>query len=341
MPKYLLNVLSLFTILIIAASNPTPAFSGGCDHGDHAQHTQEKATPLVSSDWVYNKIQSGETNDNILLIDIRNSIGDGSYEAYLEGHVPTSIHSDYMKDGWRVKVDNTVGLVPTESQFQDLARSLGVNSDTHVVIIPAGVSSTDFGSAARSYWTFKAFGHENVSILDGGYNAWKNAYPNQTETGAFNTLVEGNFTAKFNPELYVSTNDVAKIVDTKSDVILLDGRPENQFYAKAKHGKARAAGRLPGSVLLFQENAYDIANNVLKSEDELSEIYSDYLEADVVSYCNTGHWAANNWFVLSEVLGNKNVKLYDGSMVEWTEDASRPLDTSGPSNFDKLKGLIG
>ena len=341
MPKYLLNVLSLFTILIIAALNPSPAFSGGCDHGDHGEHTQVNATPLVSSDWVYDKIQSGETKDKVLLIDIRNSIGDGSYETYLEGHIPTSIHSDYMKDGWRVKVDNTVGLVPTESQFQDLARSLGVNSDTHVVIIPAGVSSTDFGSAARSYWTFKAFGHENVSILDGGHSAWENAYPNQIETGAFDALVEGNFTAKFNPEIYISTDDVAKIVNSKSDVILLDGRPENQFYAEAKHGKARAAGRLPGSVLLFQENAYDIANNVLKSEGELSEIFSDYLNEDVVSYCNTGHWAANNWFVLSEVLGNKNVKLYDGSMVEWTEDSSRPLDTSGPTNFDKLKGLIG
>ena len=187
MPKYLLNVLSLFTILIITASIPTPASSGGCDHDEH---TQVNATPLVSSDWVYNKIQSGETNDNILLIDIRNSIGDGSYETYLEGHIPTSIHSDYMKDGWRVKVDNTVGLVPTESQFQELARSLGVNSDTHVVIIPAGVSSTDFGSAARSYWTFKVFGHENVSILDGGYSAWENAYPNQITTGAYDTIVE-------------------------------------------------------------------------------------------------------------------------------------------------------
>ncbi len=167
------------------------------------------------------------------------------------------------------------------------------------------------------------------------------ANPNQIATGAYDTIATGNFTAKFNPELYISTGDVAKIVDSKSDVILLDGRPENQFYAEAKHGKARAAGRLPGSVLLFQENAYNVANNTLKIESELKEIFSDYINEDVVSYCNTGHWAANNWFVLSEILGNKNVKLYDGSMVEWTEDPSRPLETSGPSNLDKLKGMIG
>ena len=47
---------------------------------------------------------------------------------------------------------------------------------------------------------------------------------------------------------------------------------------------------------------------------------------DVYSYCNTGHWAAVNWFVLSEVAGKDNVKLYDGSMVAWTKDPARPLE---------------
>ncbi|MEC7558641.1 MAG: sulfurtransferase, partial [Pseudomonadota bacterium] len=60
--------------------------------------------------------------------------------------------------------------------------------------------------------------------------------------------------------------------------------------------------------------------------------------------CNTGHWAATNWFVLSEVLGRDDVKLYDGSMVEWTADGSNPL-VAGESNMDKvknfLKGVLG
>jgi len=299
------------------------------------------ASPLVDVEWLKGKIESGETSSNILLIDIRNSIGGGSYETYLEGHIPTSIHSDYGKDGWRVNVDNTVGLVPTEEQFQVLARSLGVNSDTHVVIVPAGVSSSDFGSAARSYWTFKVFGHDNVSVLNGGLNAWKNAYPNEIETGEFVQRSAGNFTAKFVPELYISTDDVAKVVGNRGNTILLDGRTEEQYYAEAQHPKARIAGRLPESELLFQENAYNVAQNILKSDSELKEVFADYLDAEVISYCNTGHWAANNWFVLSEVLGNKNVRLYDGSMVEWTEDPIRPVETSGRSNLDKLKGIIG
>jgi thiosulfate/3-mercaptopyruvate sulfurtransferase len=299
------------------------------------------ASPLVDVDWLNKKVNSGETENNILLIDIRNGIGGGSYETYLDGHIPTSIHSDYGKDGWRVNVDNTVGLVPSEEQFQILARSLGVNSDTHIIIIPAGVSSSDFGSAARSYWTFKVFGHDNVSILNGGYMAWQEAYPSQIEKGDFVSRSEGNFTSSFVPELYIGSDQVAKIIKTNSSVILLDGRTEEQFYAEKKHGKARIAGRLPGSELLYQENAYNIASNTLKTDSELKEVYADYLNGDVVSYCNTGHWAANNWFVISEVLGNKNVRLYDGSMVEWTQDPERSVDTSGRSNMDKLKAIIG
>ena len=98
-------------------------------------------------------------NDRLVVIDLRNKIDSGSYETFLQGHIPGSVHSDYLKDGWRVGKDDVVGLLPTEAQFEALARKLGVSSDSHVILVPAGVSSTDFGSAARAYWTFKTFGH--------------------------------------------------------------------------------------------------------------------------------------------------------------------------------------
>jgi thiosulfate/3-mercaptopyruvate sulfurtransferase len=60
----------------------------------------------------------------------------------------------------------------------------------------------------------------------------------------------------------------------------------------------------------------------------------------VTSYCNTGHWAATDWFVLSEVLGRADVKLYAGSMVEWTADARRPVD-SQRTKWDDLKKALG
>ena len=122
------------------------------------------ASPLVSPAWLSDKLD----DEKIVIIDLRNKIDKGSYESFLQGHIPGAIHSDYLKDGWRVDRDGVVGLLPQAEQFEGLARRLGVSDDTHVVVVPAGVSSTDFGSAARAYWTFKVFGHDNVSVLDGG-----------------------------------------------------------------------------------------------------------------------------------------------------------------------------
>ena len=99
MPKYLTYVTSILAILTAITFYPTQAVSGGC--GEHTDHTHADVTPMVTSEWVYNKIESGETMSDVLLIDIRNSIGGGSYETYSEGHIPSSIHSDYGKDGWR------------------------------------------------------------------------------------------------------------------------------------------------------------------------------------------------------------------------------------------------
>ena len=299
------------------------------------------ASPLVSPAWLSDNLD----NSNLVIIDLRNKIDEGSYETFLEGHIPGSIHSDYLKDGWRVGRDGLVGLLPEADQFQLLARRLGVSDDTHVVVVPAGVSSTDFGSAARAYWTFKVFGHNNVSILDGGFAAWRDYAPGNIETGKFVAPEPGNFVAVFNPQFYIGTSDVAAFATNPGQALLVDGRTDEQFYAGGKHPKAAKAGRIPSAVLMDQDKAYSPDGNRLKSRDELASIYSDLGDKTIVSYCNTGHWAATNWFVMSEILGQKNVKLYDGSMVEWTANSDLPLDTSGKSNMQKIKdmfpGLLG
>jgi thiosulfate/3-mercaptopyruvate sulfurtransferase len=85
---------------------------------------------------------------------------------------------------------------------------------------------------------------------------------------------------------------------------------------------------------------YDPTTNRLKSKDELARALAEVPSGPVTSYCNTGHWAATDWFVLSEVLGRKDVKLFPGSMVEWTADARRPVD-SQRTKWDDLKKALG
>ena len=137
------------------------------------------AQPLVDVDWVAGNLD----NEHVVLIDLRNKIDGGSYDTYLEGHIPSSIHSDYLKDGWRVGRDDVVGLLPEAGQFEALARRLGGRL-TAMSCWCRPASGRPISVPRACLRTFKVFGHENVSILDGGFAAWKAAHPAKIESGA-------------------------------------------------------------------------------------------------------------------------------------------------------------
>jgi thiosulfate/3-mercaptopyruvate sulfurtransferase len=85
---------------------------------------------------------------------------------------------------------------------------------------------------------------------------------------------------------------------------------------------------------------YDGTTNRLKPQAQLAAIAAALPSGPAVAYCNTGHWAATDWFVLSELLGRTDVRLYYGSMVDWTSDAGRPL-ASSRTKWDDLKKALG
>ncbi len=279
-------------------------------------------TPLVDVDW----IKANADREDVVLLDIRNKIDGGSAETFAKGHIPGAVHSDYLKDGWRTKVNGVVGQAPSQGQLEALIGGLGIDNDTTVVVIPAGVSSTDFGSAARVYWTFNYVGHDDVAILDGGYRAWTADSDNPIETGQSSPEAR-IFEAALRPELRVDSDTVQAALDAEGK-LLLDGRPSKQFTGLEKHDAAKTAGHIPGATHFDQAQTFDEKSGKLIDLAKLEGLLPAGLdEADeVYSYCNTGHWAAVNWFVLSEVAGKDNVKLYDGSMVEWTQDPARPLE---------------
>ncbi len=278
--------------------------------------------PLVDVDWIKANID----REDVVLLDIRNKIDGGSAETFAKGHIPGAIHSDYLKDGWRTKVDGVIGQVPSESQIEGLIGGLGIDNETTVIVIPAGVSSTDFGSAARVYWTFNYAGHDQVAILDGGYRAWTEDPENPVETGQ--RVPEARiFDAALRPELRVDSQAVQAALDDESKQ-LLDGRPTKQFTGLEKHDAAKTAGHIPGATHFDQAQTFDEKSGKLIDLAKLESLLPEDLNetGEIYSYCNTGHWAAVNWFVLSEVAGKDNVRLYDGSMVEWTQDPARPLE---------------
>jgi thiosulfate/3-mercaptopyruvate sulfurtransferase len=293
----------------------------------------ESATPLVSTGW----LKQHQKDADVFVLDIRSAIDGGGAEAYQKGHIPGAIHSDYDKAGWRVTRGGVPFMLPTLAELEKLIGELGIDEDTHVVVVPAGVHYTDFGSAARTYWTLKVAGVANVSILDGGYAAWA-AEQNAVETGSSKPSPK-IFTATLNKALLAERDDVQRI-ETSGGATLIDSRPASFFAGKQKHPAALAYGHIPNAVSVDSATFYDEKTNRLKPQATLASIATTLPAGPAVTYCNTGHWAATDWFVLSEILGRSDVRLYYGSMVDWTSDASRPL-ASARTKWDDLKKTLG
>ena len=289
--------------------------------------------PLVSVDWLKAHLH----DQGLVVLDIRSAIDGGGAKAYAAGHIPGSVHSDYDKAGWRVTRHNVAFMLPTVPELEKLIGDIGIDENTRVVVTPAGVSYTDFGSAARVYWTLKVVGVNNVSILDGGVAAWKQAGLS-LESGVKKPS-PAIFTATLNKSLLADLGDVEKI-QKSGGATLIDARPASFFRGKQKAPTVAAYGHIPGAIDIDSAGFYDAKTNQLKPKAELAALAQKIPAGPAVSYCNTGHWAATDWFVLHEVLGRQDVTLYDGSMTEWSADPNRPI-TSERTKWDDLKKMLG
>ncbi len=299
---------------------------GGASGGANA------TTPLVDVDWVKSNIgKSG-----VVFLDVGGKLGGKSKANYLRGHIPGAVYTNYLKDGWRFKDKNkTVGQLSPTPKLEKLIGNLGIGNDDHVVLIPVGGKALDIGTAARIYWTFKVLGHDKISILNGGMNAYtknvnkKTKKPvNPIETGAVNTQRK-SFKANLRKNMVISKKDVRKAMDTGG--LLIDHRPNNQFLGVNKHGKSKRHGTIPGAKNLPENWLTKNGGGTFRSSAELKKLYtmaSVPTSGSQISFCNSGHWASLGWFVSSEILGNKNVKMYDGSMIEWSADKSLPIQSN-------------
>ena len=281
-----------------------------------------EVSPLVSTDWLAENLDGGE----LVIIDTRSGISKSGKEDYLKGHIPGAVWSEYP-GYWRTERDGVVGVLPSVEKLEASLSEIGLSEDKALIIVPAGTSSLEFGSAARIYWTLKYLGHDAVAILDGGHAKWVKE-GREIEKG--DVKPEGDlFVADVRDELLVTTGEVAEAMGT--DTVLLDGRPEAQFIGRQKHAKATRFGHIPGAVNFDQDRFYDKATNSLKKQEELAKLLPASLQdgdTKIVSYCNTGHWAATNWFVLTQLLGKDNVTLYDDSMVGWSRETALPINAT-------------
>lgn len=245
------------------------------------------------------------------------------------GHLPGARLVDF-KD---VRTERMLGerkvkfLSPEGPDFQARMQAVGVMADKPIVLVPMGQQISDVDEALRLYWTFKLRGEDHVAVLDGGAAAW--LAEGREVTTAAPEKVTGTWKAGVDRPQYVANSDQVAEASEKGAAQLVDGRGLPQFFGTSKAPTVAAFGHVAGAKNLAPELLTRAANGALyfhapKVYEALMRASGIDAKAPTVTYCNTGHLASGTWFVLSEIMGNRSTRLYDGSMSLWTEE-KRPL----------------
>ncbi len=263
------------------------------------------------------QLQTRLAEPDLRVVDIRAGREKNGKSPFENGHIAGAQSAPYP--AWRGPKENPGALLP-EAQLTQVVQGLGIDRDTPVVVVVEGSDHTDFGAAARVAWTLKAGGVQQVSILNGGMKAWRAAgLPLTTEVV---DALPTPFEIRFDPRLLATRDEVAAIVAAPDSTRLLDARPAEFFAGEEKHGAAKTPGTLAGAKNVDNAVWFKGDSAEMLPADEVRRIAASNgvdTSQPTVSFCNSGHWAATNWFVLSEVLGQKDVKLYPESMVGWSQ----------------------
>lgn len=224
----------------------------------------------------------------------------------------------------------------SEDKLEAVLQGLGVTFERPVVVVHEGDTDSDFGAAARVYWTLKSSGVSPLAILNGGMSAWKaEKLPLDVASTA---PVPSDIDITFSDQWLADTDEVASVVDGKGEAVLVDARPAEFYNGKKAHDAAARPGTLPGAVNLVHSSFFNGGTKVVDqaSAAEIAATLGLKEGEEVVPFCNTGHWAATDWFALSELAGIENVKLYPESMVGYSKTDHEMANTPG-----LLQNLLG
>ncbi|MEV1293497.1 rhodanese-like domain-containing protein [Pseudonocardia sp. NPDC049635] len=212
--------------------------------------------------------------------------------------------------------------VPTSEQFAAAAGALGIGEGTHVVAYDTAGNAW----ATRLWWLLRAFGHDAVSVLDGGLGAWT-AAGHPTESGE-PAPTAATFTPRWRPELLATTDEVRRL-SAGGDGVLVNALDPATYRGEQEISPYSRRGRIPGSANLPLFELLDPATGRFLDRDALAAKLQEagILGADrAVTYCGGGIAATLPAFA-AYVVSGAEVAVYDGSLSEWTADAALPVET--------------
>ena len=276
-------------------------------------------SPLVSAEWLLSK--SGDDDVRVLdaswvppfLTDRPNG-----RVLYDEAHIPGASYFDI--DEIADRGSGLKHMLPSAAQFADQIGALGISNSTHVIVY----DQNGFFASARTWWMFRAMGHDRVQVLDGGLAAWRAAGGNTD--AIIPTPVAARYSATHNPALVRDMTDMRAHVSAQ-DTRILDARASGRFDGTSPEPRPDLpSGHMPGSFCV-PASALLTEQKMLKSAEELTPILAPYLDHPIVTSCGSGVSAAVISLALAQV-GKWDAALYDGSWSEWAAHADNPIATT-------------
>jgi thiosulfate/3-mercaptopyruvate sulfurtransferase len=269
---------------------------------------------LVSAEWAE---QNLDTN-GVVLVEV-----DEDTTAYDAGHIPGAVRLD-----WRSELqDPIVRDFIDRAGFEKLLSTKGIGNNDTVVLY--GGNNNWF--AAYAYWYFKLYGHDDVKLLDGGRKKWE--LDGRPLTAEVPQKGSTSYAAKDqNLSIRAFRDEVVAAIGTKN---LVDVRSPDEFSGKLlapahlPQEQAQRAGHIPTAINVPWSKAAN-EDGTFKTDDDLHELYAaEGIDESrpTIAYCRIGERSSHTWFVLHELLGQTDVKNYDGSWTEYGSLVGVPIET--------------
>jgi len=268
---------------------------------------------LVTADWA----QEHLGDPSLVFVEV-----DEDTSAYDKGHIEGAVKLD-----WKTDLQDPLRRdFVSKEQFEKLLSEKGISNDDTVVLY--GGNNNWF--AAYAYWYFKLYGHTDVKLIDGGRKKWE--LDGRTLVTDVPDRVETSYTAK-DQDLSIRAlrDEVVSAIGTQN---LVDVRSPDEFSGKLfapahlPQEAAQRAGHIPTALNVPWSKAAN-EDGTFRSDAELTELYASVGlqdDKDTIAYCRIGERSSHTWFVLTEILGKKNVKNYDGSWTEYGSLVGVPVE---------------